>query len=176
MTSKQAERIDEIRERINKLETKAHAAGAQTNQSMQDRIAALRQQEASARAAMRERVDAADAKVDQLGTRLRAAEHGLAADLAEDRDSFRERMQAYLGDVDELDHKLEGRAKELRGAARSDADARIADLQRSREKVAARLAEQRDAAGERWGEGKQSVAAARAELERKADEALKKLG
>jgi colicin import membrane protein len=176
MTTKSAQRVDEIRERVNKLEAKANAAGAETKESMQGRIAALRQQEASARAAVRERADAADAKVDELGTRLRAAEDGLAADLAENRDDFRERMQAYLDDVDQLDHKLEARAKELQGAARSDADARIADLQRSREKVAARFAEQRDAAGERWREGRQSVAAARAELERNADEALKKLG
>ena len=84
MTTKAAERIDEMRERINQLEAKAQTAGAEAKESMRGRIAALRQHEAAARTAVRERGDDADAKVEQLGTQVQAAEHGLAAELADE--------------------------------------------------------------------------------------------
>ena len=63
----------------------------------------------------------------------------------------------------------------MTGSAREQADAAISDIRRSRDAVAERLAQVRTASGERWRESKASVAAARAELERNADEAMKEL-
>lgn len=197
MSIKTDNRLDEMHERIGELETKAQEAGDRAKQSIEGQVEALRQHEAAARAAAREahevrtrnvaahaeaaetklrQVDgAADAKVEQLQTRLKAAEKALAAELAEDRQAFTDAINAYLDDFKELSEELNQKAKTLSGSAREQADAAISDVRRSRDAVAEQVAQARAASDERWRESKASVAAARAELERKADAAMKKI-
>ena len=197
MSIKTDNRLDEMRERIGELEAKAQAAGDRAKQWITGQVEALRQHEAAARAAAREAHeartenvaahaeaaeaklrqvdDAADAKVEQLQTRVKAAEHALAAELAEDRQAFSDAMHAYQEDFKELSAELNEKAKTLSGNAREQADAAISDMRRSRDAVAERVAQARTASDERWRESKASVAAARAELERKADAAMKKI-
>ncbi len=197
MSTKTDNRLEEIRERIGELEAKAEAAGDRAKQSINGQVEALREHEAAARAAAREAHearmrnvaahaeaaeaklkqvdDAADAKVEQLQKRLRSAEHALAAELAEDRQAFSDAMNAYLDDFRELSAELNEKAKTQAGAARGQADAAVSDIRRSRDAVAERVVQARTASDERWRESKAAVAAARAELERKADEAMKKL-
>lgn len=197
MSIKTDNRLDEMRERIGELEAKAQPAGDRAKQSIKGQVEALRQHEAAARAAAREAHeartqnfaahaeaaeaklrqvdDAADAKVEQLHTRVKAAEHALAAELAEDRQAFTDAINAYLDDFKELSEELNQKAKTLTGSAREQAEAAISDVRRSRDAVAERLAQARTASGERWRETEASVAAARAELERKADTAMKKI-
>ena len=101
MTTKADNPLDEIRDRIDRLEARAHTA---------------------------------EAKVQQLETSLKSARHALAAELAENEQAFTDAMHA--------------RRDEFKKA--------------------------RDVSAERLRDGKESVAAARAELERKADAARKK--
>ena len=189
MSIKTDDRLDEVRERISRLEAKAQAAGDNAKQSIKGHTEALRQHEAAARAAAREAHEAttahaeaaeaklrqADAKVEELQTRLKTAEDALTAELAEDRQAFTDAMNAYLDDVKQFSAQLNEKAKTMSGSAREQAEAAIADIRRSRDAVAERVAHVRTASGERWRESKASVATARAELERKADEAMKKL-
>lgn len=180
MSIKTDNRLDEMRERIGELEAKAQAAGDRA-QSIKGQVEALRQHEAAARAAAREAReartqnfaahaeaaeaklrqvdDAADAKVEQLHTRVKAAEHALAAELAEDRQAFTDAINAYLDDFKELSEELNQKAKTLTGSAREQAEAAISDMRQSRDAVAERLAQARTASGERWRESKASVAA-----------------
>ena len=176
MGTKTDERIDEMRDRIDRLEARAQAAGGGARESMRGRADALRRQEASARAAVREHSHAAESKLRQLESNLKAVDHALDAELAENKKDFADSMEAYLDDFKELSHDLRGKATTMSGTAREQAEAAISDLQRSRDTVGERLAETRQASGERWRERKKAVAAARAELERKADEAMKKFG
>jgi hypothetical protein len=197
MSSKTDNRLAALRERIGELEAKAQAAGDGAKQSINAQVEALRQHEAAARAAAREAHeartqnvaahaeaaetklrqvdDAADAKVEQLQTRVKAAEHALSAELAEDRQAFTDAINAYLDDFKELSEELNQKAKTLTGNAREQADAAIGDLRRSWDAVAEWVTQVRTASGERWRESKASVATARAELERKADAAIKKI-
>jgi hypothetical protein len=107
MSTETDDRLDEMRERIGELEAKAEAAGDRAKQSIKGQVEALRQHEAAASAAAREAHeartqnfaahaeaaeaklrlvdDAADAKVEQLQTRVKATEHALAAARAEGR-------------------------------------------------------------------------------------------
>lgn len=173
--STQTERIDEMRERINRLEAKAQEAGSQTKESMKSRADALRQQEAAAREALRRRTDAADEKVRQLKAQIDATENALAAELAEDKQEFTTAMEGYLDRVKELSHGLSEKTNTMAGAARADAESAIADVRRSRDALAERVAEVRQESGEKWRERKQRIAASAAELDRKVDDALKKI-
>jgi predicted nucleic acid-binding Zn-ribbon protein len=87
------ERLDEIRRRIDALEAKAQAAGAGAKESIKGEIDALRRQEASARASLREphhpktsqisdHADPTKDKYLQIEQRLGAAEYALAAEIA----------------------------------------------------------------------------------------------
>jgi hypothetical protein len=174
MSIKTDSRLDEVRERIDELDAKAQAAGDGAKQSIKGQVEALRQHEAAARAAAREAHEARTQKVEQLQTRVKAAEHALTAELADDRQAFSDAMHAYQEDFKALSAELNEQAKTLSGNAREQADSAISDMRRSRDAVAERLAQARTAPGERWRESKASVAAARAELERKADAAMKK--
>lgn len=172
MSIKTDDRLDEVHRRISELEAKAQAAGDRGKQAIKGQVAALREHEAAARTAKLEALDgAADAKIEQLQTRVKAAEDALAAELAEDRQGFSEAMQAYLDDFHQLSDELHEKA----GSARGQADAAIAEIKRSQDVVAERLAQTRTASGDHWRESKASIAAARAELERKADAAMDKL-
>jgi hypothetical protein len=167
--------LDEMRERIDELEAKAQAAGEGAKQSIKGQVEALRQHESAARAAAREAHEARTQNVEQLQTRVKAAEHALTAELADDRQAFSDAMHAYQEDFKELSAELNQKAKTMTGSARQQADEAISDIRRSRDAVAERVEHVRTASGERWRESKASVAAARAELERKADAAMKKI-
>lgn len=149
------------RERVDRLQAKArelsseHAAAAKAKAGKLD--------------------DAARAKVELLQTQRKSVEHALTAELAEDKQAFIDAMQGYVDDVKALSDKLSQRATTMTGAARERIDAAIADVRRGRDTVAERMAQVREQSGDRWRETKESVAAERAELERKADDALKKL-
>ena len=142
-------RLDEMHEGTDRLVGRARAD-------------ALRRQEGSARAAVR-------------GARAReVSEHAHAAEFTDTKHVFVDLMDAYLDQAKGFFDRLEANASAKAGSAREQAEAAIGDLQRSREKVVERLAELRDAPGDRWRERKKGVAAARARLEREVDRASRK--
>jgi hypothetical protein len=179
-------RIDEMRHRIDRLEAKVQAAGADAKASMKSQLDALRRHEESTRAAFSEAVDAkaseasdhaqaANGKYLELESRLGAAEHALAADVAEDDRAFTDAMKGYLDDVRAFFARLEAKAGTKTGAAQQQAEDAVSDARHSKETLAKHLAELRESSGERWHEQKRHVAATRAELERKLEEAWRKL-
>jgi hypothetical protein len=181
------ERLDEAHRRIDALQARAHAVGADANDSIKGQVDGLRLEEASARAAVRERnkakrsevsqhVDVAEHKLYQLQARLGAAEHALTAELAEDVTTFTDEMDASLDDLEEFFDLLDHSAAAKSGTARERAEGSIGELKSRRDTLLERLAEVRQASGERWHERKKHVDAARAELERKIDDTLKKIG
>ena len=171
----QHERIDELSGRIDRLEARAQGAGAKAGESIKGQVDALRRQEASTRAAVRDDGDGAAPKLRQLEARVKTAEHALAAELAEDKKGFSDAMQAYVDAANELPDHLAEYGNALAGDYRDAAEADASDLRRSRDTVAERLAELREAGGDRWRDSRKSVSAARAEHDRKADEAIKKV-
>jgi hypothetical protein len=186
MATKTADRrLEEMHDRIDRLEAKAQASGAGARDSIKSQLEALRRQEASARAALKEAHDvkareadehaaAAEDRLRQLETRARSAEHALAAELAEDKKTFTEAMEADVAEFEAFFKRLEAQAAAKTGTAREQAEAAIGDLRGSRDTVVKRLAEVREASGEEWRERRKKVTAARVELERKVDDALKK--
>ena len=175
MSTKTGARIDEMRDRIDQLEARAQADGGRAAESMKGRIDALRRHEASARAAVRDNSPAAGLKVRLLEARLKVAEHGLAAELADNRKEFIEAMDAYVDDYWELNHALKETAASRLGEEREQDEENLRVLRHDRDTVAERLSETRARADDRWHESKRSVGAARGELDRKVDEAMKKL-
>ena len=175
MSTKTEERIDEMRDRIDRLEARARADGGRAGESMQGRVEALRRQEASARAAVREHSPAAGLKVRLLEARLKTAEHGLAAELAENREDFIESMDAYVDDYWELNHALkETRREQARGGTRAGRAEPSRPAARQGHGCRASRREPREGRRPSGARSKRSVGAARAELERKVDDAMKK--
>jgi hypothetical protein len=180
-------RLDEMHQRIDALEARARAAGTQAKTYMTGRVERLREQEASARTALHnaheatspkisERTNAAEDKVQELGTSLKAAEHGLAAELAEDKKAFTDAVEAEVNDFKGFFDGLNKKASTQAGGAKTQLESTLTDLRSSRDKLVERLGEAKAASGERWRERKQSVEAARAEFEKKIDAAMKKFG
>ena len=64
----------------------------------------------------------------------------------------------------------------MAASAREQAEAAISELRDSRDRLAARVAEVREASGEQWRDGKKDVDAARVKLEQKLDDVWKKFG
>ncbi len=179
------QRLEEMHERIDRLQAKAEASGAGAKDSIKSRLDALRKQEASARAAVKEAHDvkkqeasehaaAADDKLRQLETRASSAEHVLAEEVAEDKKSFVDAMNADLDDFKGRLHGLDEKAAAKTGSARERAQAAVAELRSSMNTVSERLAEVRNASGDRWRERKKDVMDARTKLEQKVDDVWKK--
>ena len=147
MSSDTQARIDDMGARIDRLEAKGH-------ESTKGQAAALRRQEASARTAMRENADGADREVRQLPVRIAAAEYADAAEAAEERDAFAAVTRDYADAIDELADSFQDDVRGLRGAARKRADAAIADVRHSAEKLGEHVSELRGTAGDRRREKK----------------------
>lgn len=112
--------------------------------------------------------------INDLDTQLKTAQHALAAELAEDKKAFTDAMEADLDDWDKFLDRLDAKAAAKSGSARKQAEAAVGDLRRSKNNVATRLAEVREASGDRWTERRKAVTAARVELEKKVDKALQR--
>lgn len=164
------ERLAEIGRHIDRLQARERAGVAEVKLRVQGHLDALRQEEASVQAAVVKARDEAEAKLEQLKTRLEVAEHSLAADVAEDWAKFAAAVQAELHSWDTYLERLQTKAATKAGKAREQAEAAISGLRQRRITVTEHLAQVRDASGDAWREQKQRVAAARDELERKADE------
>ena len=170
LTTTVAERLAEMHSQIEQLEAKARAATTEAKARVQRQIAALRQQEASARAAAKDRVDAFEEKFEQFEARLHVAQRSVAAELSHDRQSFIDAVEDELHEWDNYFERLQAQAAWRAISAREQAEAAISDLRRRRNAVAARLAEIRSASAEGWEEQKTRIETARDDLERKADE------
>jgi hypothetical protein len=165
--------LAEVRRHIDDLEARADSDDAETRARLQERFDMLRAQEASARAAVRERAEAVDEKVQQLEIDIMIVENRLASEMADDATSFAEAVEAELQEWDAVIERLQTRAATKAQDARRRAEAEIAALRQARNRVAERLTAPA-ASPDAWQEQKNRVAEALDDLERKAREAALK--
>lgn len=163
--------LTEIRRHIDDVEARADSGGAETRARLQSRFDMLHEQEASARAAVRERAEAVDEKLRQLEIDITITEDRLAAETAADATSFAQAVEAELRDWDAAVERLQTRAATKAEDARRQAEAEIATLRQARNRTGERLAALAAASGGRWQEQKSRVTEALDDLERKVREA-----
>jgi hypothetical protein len=164
------ERLAEMGHQIEGLEAKARAGGGEAKSRIQRQLGALRQQEASARAAAHEGAESFDEKFEQFEARFRVAQSSLAADLADDRKKFADAVENELHSWDTYFERLQAQTAMRAASAREQSEAAISDLRRRRNALAEQVADARSASGDAWDERTKRIAAARDDLERKADE------
>jgi DNA anti-recombination protein RmuC len=167
--------LAEIRRHIDDLEARVNSGTADTRVHLQARLDGLREQEASARAAVRERAEAVDEMFRQLEIDITITEDRLAAETAADATSFAQAVEAELRDRDAAVERLQTRAATKAEAARGQAEAEIAALRQARNRASERLAALAAAADGHWQEQKRRVTEALDDLERKVREAAAKI-
>ncbi|MET0607155.1 MAG: hypothetical protein ABW045_00170 [Gaiellaceae bacterium] len=163
--------LTEIRRHIDDLEARVNSGTADTRAHLQARLDGLREQEASARAAVRERAEAVDEKLRQLEIDITIAEDRLAAETAADATSFAQAVEAELRDWDAAVERLQTRAATKAEDARRQAEVEIATLRQARNRAGERLAGLAAASRGHWQEQKSRVTEALDDLERKVREA-----
>ena len=131
---------------------------------LQAHLDALREQEASLRSAASHAPDEVEGKLVQLKSRLSVA------DLAADRSEFAASVEAELRSLDVYLERLQTQAAAQSGESREHAEAAIGGLRKRRVALAEHVARFTLASGDAWEQHRQDLAAARAELERPADE------
>jgi len=166
--------LAEIRRHIDQLEARADSAAADTRARLQDRFARLREEEASAWAAIRAKAEAVDEKVRQLEIDIAIAENRLASEMAEDATSFAEAVEAELHDWDAAIERLQTRVVTRAQDVREQAEAEIAALRQARNRAAERLTALRASADDAWQVQRNRVAEALDDLEQKVREAALK--
>ena len=162
------DQLAELRRRVDRLQ--ALAGVVADNPRIRRHVDALRRQETTVLAAVRETPVEADEKLGQLKTRLAVAERSLAADISDDWASFAVAVEEELRSWDTYLERLQATAATRGWNTRERAEAAIGDVRSRRIAVDERLALAHAAAREAWEEQRKRVGVARDELEQKADE------
>jgi hypothetical protein len=166
--------LAEARQHIDDLEARADSGADQARARLQDRLDLLREQEASAWTAVREKAEVVDEKFRQLEIDIAIAENRLTSEMADDATSFAEAVEAELNDWDAAIERLQTRAATKSQDAREQAEAGIAELRRARNRAAERVTALRASSDDTWQERKNRVTDALDDLERKVREAAVK--
>jgi arginine deiminase len=135
------ERLAETGRRIDQLDARAQAGAAEARSRTQRHLDTLRQEEASARTAVRKARDAVEDKFRQLETKLDIAEHRLAAELADDARRFADTIEAELHDwgtyldgkespMSVLEQDIDGPGRAARPASRLFVGSEVGPLRR----------------------------------------------
>ena len=167
------DQLAEVRRRIDRLQARAQAGALPR---VQRHLDALRQEEASVRAAARQAPDEVEEKLGQLRTRLDVAEHSLAADVSDDWATFAAAVEAELHSWDTYLERLQTNVAAKAWKARERAEAAIGDVRTPPDRR--RRAPRAGAATPPVTPGRNArkrITAARDELEQKADELSTKL-
>ena len=162
--------LAEIRRHIDELEARADSGASETRARLQDRLDRLREQEASAWEAVREKAEAVDERFRQLEIDITIAENRLASELAHDATSFEEAVEAELHAWDAAIERLQTHAATKAQEARERAEAEISALRRARNRAAERLTTL-PAFTHAWHEQRNRVTEALDELEKQVREA-----
>jgi hypothetical protein len=166
--------LAEVRRHIDDLQARAASGAADTRARLQDRLDRLREQEASAWAAVREKAEAVDEKFRQLEIDIAIAENRLASEMAVDATSFAEAVEAELHNWDAAIERLQTRAATKAQSARGQAEAEIAELRQARNRAAERLSALPASSDDAWQEQEHRVMEALDDLERRIREAAVK--
>ena len=178
-TATMQDRLNEVGRHIDRLQERAKAAPAKAKAAAQTRLDALRKQEAAARAAIAEAVDRrkqdtaakreeAEDQLEELETKVKVAEHALAADVAQDK-------QAFTTEVDAELHEWEGYFGELRERVSSWGAKAVGELQQRRAAIAEHLDALRTSTGESWQELRTRIDEERRQLATAVDEVTARL-
>ena len=156
--------------RIEELQARAESRGPQSRARLRDRLDGLREEEAAAWEAVREKAEAVDEQFRQLEIDIAIAENRLASELADDATSFGGAVEAELHDWDAAIERLQMRAATKTQADREPAEAEIAVLRRARNRVGECL-NALSTSSDAWQEHKNRVVEALEDLERNVREA-----
>jgi archaellum component FlaC len=167
--------IEELERQIEDMEARLDSDATETKARLQDRIETLREEEASARAAVRARAEAVDDKVRQLEIDIAIAENRLASELAEDARAFADAVEAELHQWDAAIERIQTRVATKAREAREAAEAEVAALKQARNRAAERLTALRTSSENAWRTHKGRVGSALDELERRVREAALKI-
>lgn len=165
MTEAMAEaRLTVAKSRIDDLEADARGAGSlEETTRVQGHVRALRKAHASAREAAQAAGSRFEDALEELGTRLRIAEHRRAAEVARTRDDFVRSVEAELHAWDSYLEQLQRRAVAQTGGGRAGVS--TSELRLCRNEVARRLGDVRTAPDGVWRERRESVLHALDELD-----------
>jgi predicted nucleic acid-binding Zn-ribbon protein len=166
--------LAEIRRHIDELEARAESGEPRTRARLLGRFDTLREEEASAWEAVREKAEAVDEQFRQLEIDIAIADSRLASELADDATSFAEAVEAELHGWDAAIERLQTRAATKAHNAREQAEAEIAALRRARNRAAERLTALPASSDDAWKEQRNRVTEALDDLERKIREAAVK--
>jgi hypothetical protein len=166
MTEALAEaRLTVAKSRIDDLEADARGAGALEETSRVARhVEALRKAHASARAAAQAAGSRFEDALEELGTRLRIAEHRCSAEVARTRDDFVRSVEAELHAWDSYLEQLQRQAVAQTGRS----EVSTSELRLRRNEVARRLGDVRTAPDGVWRERRERVLHALDDLDRAA--------
>jgi hypothetical protein len=165
MTEKMGDpRLTIAKSRIDDLEADARRAGSLEESTRVNRhVEALRKAYASARAAAQAAGSRFEDTFEELGTRLRIAEHRRAAEAARTRDDFVRSVEAELHAWDSYLDQLQKRAVAQTGGGRAEVS--TSELRLRRNEVARRLGDARTAPDGAWRERSEGVFQALDELD-----------
>jgi serine phosphatase RsbU (regulator of sigma subunit) len=164
------ERLAEAGRRIGQLKARAERIPTAARPRTRRRLEALQHEETTVRAAASANPDGLEPRLGELKARIEIAERAMAADVADGRDQFTAAVESELSGWDTYLERLQTTVATTAQKAREQAETAISELRRRRISVDERLTQAREAAGSNWKEQRERVAAARDELEQKADE------
>lgn len=159
--------LAELHRHIAELQTRGNASASEARAHLAHRFERLRAQEASAYEAVREKAEAVDEQFRQLEIDIAIAESRLASELADDAASYAEAVEAELHAWDGAIERLQMRAATKAQDAREQAEAKIAELRRARNRASDRLTALRSSSdGDAWQQQRDRIAEALDDLER----------
>ena len=161
------EMLAEIRRHIDELEARIDSSTAEARARFQHMLSTLREEEASAREAVRAKAETVDEKVRQLEIDTAIAESRLAAEMADDVTSFVEAVEAELDEWDAAIERLQMRVVTKAQGARAQAEAQIAALRQARNRAAEHLSALQASSDDAWQRQKSRVTEALDDLGQK---------
>jgi hypothetical protein len=163
------ERLGRMRRRIDRIELRAELGAADVRSRMQHRARELRDEQLATVLSVHRHAGAAEETVEELANDVEIAEHRLAAELADDRETFTEAVEAELHGWDAYLDRMQAKAAAKSPPAREREELAVSDLRQRRIAVAESVAAVRSATGETWRNAKSRVLDALADLEQRAD-------
>jgi hypothetical protein len=160
----------EVRSRIDRLSAFASAGGTPEPARLERHLDTLHREQEALLDMSADPPAETEEKFGQLRTRLAVAEHSTAADIAHDWATFAAAVEGELRDWDSYLERMQTSAASMASPRREWAEAAIADVRKRRIAIDDRLANARGVAGDDWQQHRDRIAAARDELEQKADE------
>ena len=163
------ERLVQVRRRIDRIEQRAEVGAADVRSRMQHRARELRDEQLATMISVHRHAGAAEETVEELATDVEIAEHRLAAELADDRQTFTNAVEAELRGWDAYLDRMQAKAATQTALARERAERAVGELRQRRIAVAESLADLRAATEDAWQGARSRVLAALGELEQRAD-------